>query len=322
MKATLPNIRKLAGRGRTEDSANSGDINTNEIANNEAAEPKPPPSLPMFFMLSHLEEDGPVRLDGVKLAVLEVMGLELDEPKLGAFAGSLNALDFPVQLLVRQHPPVLQTLRNALAEAQPEDLPQQTREAAESLGRLLGTLESREGILDRRFYAVCEHARADELRGLLSRAGLGVFPLKGQPLKLLLLASALGGSPRRARRGGRTFSRGQPPRHPRRRPPDPLVAPGQVAPQPGPRLPPGPDGRRSADGPVGPPGGHSVGAGGPHPGVAEGPVRVGPVHVPEPGPQPVPRGGDRPGGREQTTGRGAAGKGAPVPRLTVGDAAR
>ena len=35
------------------------------------------------------------------------MGLELDEPKLGAFAGSLNALDFPVQLLVRQHPPVL-----------------------------------------------------------------------------------------------------------------------------------------------------------------------------------------------------------------------
>ena len=196
MKPTLPNIRKLAGRGRTENSAGSGDINNNEIANNEAAEPKPPPPLPMFFMLSHLEEDGPVRLDGVKLAVLEVMGLELDEPKLGAFAGSLNALDFPVQLLVRQHPPVLQTLRDTLAEAQPEDLPQQTRDAAESLGRLLGTLESREGILDRRFYAICEHARADELRGLLSRAGLGVFPLKGQALlKLLLLASALGGSP-------------------------------------------------------------------------------------------------------------------------------
>ena len=191
MKPTLPNIRKLAGRGRTEDSADSGDINNNEIETGEAAEPKPPPPLPMFFMLSHLEEDGPVRLDGVKLAVLEVMGLELDEPKLGAFAGSLNALDFPVQLLVRQHPPVLQTLRNALAEAQPDDLPQQTRDAAESLGRLLTTLENREGILDRRFYAICEHARADELRGLLSRAGLGVFPLKGQPLKLLLLASAL-----------------------------------------------------------------------------------------------------------------------------------
>ena len=190
MKATLPNLKKLAGRGRADNNQHH-DIEQIEAA----AEPKPPPPLSLFFMLSHLEEDGPVRLDGVKLAVLEVMGLELDEPKLGAFAGSLNALDFPVQLLVRQHPPVLATLRNTLAEAQPDDLPQQTRDAADSLGRLLTTLEAREGILDRRFYAVCEHARADELRGLLSRAGLGVFPLKGQPLKLLLLASALGGSP-------------------------------------------------------------------------------------------------------------------------------
>ena len=195
MKATLPNIKKLAGRGGTEKSAGSEDINNNEIETNEAAEPKPPPPLSLFFMLSHLEDDGPVRLDGVKLAVMEVMGLELDEPKLGAFAGSLNALDFPVQLLVRQHPPVLATLRSNLAEPSPSDLPQQTKEAADSLGRLLTGLESREGILDRRFYAVCEHARADEMRGLLARAGLGVFPLNGQPLRLLLLASALGGSP-------------------------------------------------------------------------------------------------------------------------------
>ena len=100
-----------------------------------------------------------------------------------------------MQLLVRQHPPVLQQLRTSLAAAQPEDLPQQTRDAAESLGQLLTGLESREGILDRRFYAVCEHARADEMRGLLARAGLGVFPLNGEPLRLLLLASALGGSP-------------------------------------------------------------------------------------------------------------------------------
>ena len=48
-----------------------------------------------------------MRLDGVKLGICEVMGLELDEPRLGSFAGALNALDFPVQLLVRQHPPVL-----------------------------------------------------------------------------------------------------------------------------------------------------------------------------------------------------------------------
>ena len=162
----------------------------------EAAVPKLPPGLPLAFMLSHLEDDGPVRLDGVKLGVCEVLGLELDEPKLGAFAGALNACDFPLQLLVRQHPPGLGKLREDLAESQPGDLPPQTKAAADSLRRLLGELERRDGILDRRFYAVCEFERVGELRGLLARAGLSVHPLEGRQLRMLLLASALGGSPR------------------------------------------------------------------------------------------------------------------------------
>ncbi len=157
--------------------------------------PKPPPDPPLFFMLSHLDDDGPVRLDGVKLGICEVMGLEIDEPKLGAFAGALNALDFPAQLLIRQHPPRLGRLREDLSQAQPADLPPQTRAAAESLRRLLTDLETRDGILDRRFYAVCEFARIDDLRGLLSRAGLSVHPLRGRQLKMLLVSAALGGSP-------------------------------------------------------------------------------------------------------------------------------
>ena len=146
-------------------------------------------------MLSHLDDDGPVRLDGVKLGVCEVMGLELDEPKLGAFTGALNALDFPAQLLIRQHAPRLEGMREKLKETQPADLPPQTRAAAESLQRLLTELEARDGILDRRFYAVCEFGRIDDLRGLLARAGLSVHPLKGRQLRMFLAAAALGGSP-------------------------------------------------------------------------------------------------------------------------------
>ena len=157
--------------------------------------PKPPPDLPLFFMLSHLEEDGPVRLDGVKLGVCEVTGLEIDEPKLGAFAGALNACEFPFQLLIRQHPPRLGGLRANLEEAQPRNLPPQTRAASESLHELLTDLETRDGILDRRFYAVCEFGRIDELRGLLARGGLSVHPLRGRQLRMLFVSAALGGSP-------------------------------------------------------------------------------------------------------------------------------
>ena len=145
-----------------------------------AGVPKPPPDLPLFFMLSHLEEDGPVRMDGVKLGVCEVTGLEIDEPKLGAFAGALNACEFPFQLLIRQHPPRLGGLRANLEEAQPRNLPPQTRAAAESLHGLLTDLETRDGILDRRFYAVCEFPRIDELRGLLA-AGRSVSPPTERP---------------------------------------------------------------------------------------------------------------------------------------------
>ena len=166
-------------------------------AGSAAPEQKPPASLPLFFLLSHVEADGPVRIDGAKVGVCEVMGLEIDGPKLGAFAGALNALDFPLQLLVRQHPPGLSALREGLLAAQPADLPGRTRAAAESLQRLLTDLETRDGILDRRFYAVCP---ADRLYDL-SRPSGQVRPVRacrsgGRQLRMLLLASALGGSPR------------------------------------------------------------------------------------------------------------------------------
>ncbi len=170
-------------------------LRRSDPAARQPKEPKPPLPLPLCFMLSHLEDDGPVRLDNVKLGVFEVMGLELDEPRLGAFAGALNALDFPVQLLVRQHPPDLGRMRERLREAEPGDLPPQTRAASDSLRGLLTGLEGRDGILDRRFYAVCSSDRAGDLRGLLGKAGLAAHRLTGRALRLLLLASTLGGSP-------------------------------------------------------------------------------------------------------------------------------
>ena len=187
-------IRRIARRG-TEEPPDGASLPQKPIMEPVAPERKLPPELPLFFMLSHLEDDGPVRLDGVKIGVCEVMGLEIDEPKLGAFAGALNALDFPAQLLIRQHPPRLDGMRESLQQAQPGDLPPQTKAASESLRRLLTDLENRDGILDRRFYAVCEFARIDELHGLLARAGLSVHPLKGRQLRMLFVSAALGGTP-------------------------------------------------------------------------------------------------------------------------------
>ena len=119
-------------------------MNPIESVSEELVSPDSPShaQLSNFFMLSHVEDDGPVRIDGAKLGILEALGLELDEAKLGAFAGALNAMDFPVQLLIRQHAPELSRLRTQLAEEQPENLPAQTEAAADSLRGLLSDLEN------------------------------------------------------------------------------------------------------------------------------------------------------------------------------------
>ena len=193
MKKLFERFKRDEAEGPPDGAAAPQDSNP-QIEGPSTLAPNPPP-LPLFFMVSHLDDDGPVRLDGVKLGVCEVMGLELDEPKLGAFAGALNACDFPIQLLIRQHPPRLGGLREKLTEAQPQNLPPQTEAASESLRRLLTELEARDGILDRRFYAVTEFARFDELRGLLGRAGLSVHPLSGRRLRMFFVSAALGGTP-------------------------------------------------------------------------------------------------------------------------------
>ena len=93
---------------------------------------------------------------------------------------------------------------------------------------------------------------------------------------------------RRARRGRRAGGGGQPPRHPHRRAPGPLPCTWASGPgQPGSGIPARADGDGSAHGPVRPPGSDTGGAGRPHPGVAEGAVRVGPIPFPQARPQPV-----------------------------------
>ena len=63
------------------------------------------------------------------------------------------------------------------------------------LGEFLGELEERPGVVDRRFYAIALKARADELQGLLTRAGFAVFPLKDRALRLLVESTLRGCAP-------------------------------------------------------------------------------------------------------------------------------
>ncbi len=99
--------------------------------------PKPPKPLGRYFPVARVAEETVVRPGGAEVSVMEVRGVEAEQPLIAAFAGVLNALDFPVQLLVRQHPPRLKSLREAIAGQRPDGLAKGVAAAADSLDGFL-----------------------------------------------------------------------------------------------------------------------------------------------------------------------------------------
>ncbi len=106
--------------------------------------PKQPKPLGRYFPVARVDEETVVRPGGVEVSVMEVRGVEVEQPLVAAFAGVLNALDFSVQLLVRQHPPRLKSLREAIAGQRPDGLAKP--ESTEG-GRRVSILKWPEGAL-------------------------------------------------------------------------------------------------------------------------------------------------------------------------------
>lgn len=141
-----------------------------------------------------------VRNDGKRMAVFEVSGRTLDEPTVAAFAGALNSMQGHVQFLIRQHPPRLNQLRIEMRSRYEwvEDnigLSPSLSDAAESLDDMLSGMEERPGLLDRRFYIICEEKYIDDVTAAMGRVNLVFAQMGGTALDILIRSVAFGQSP-------------------------------------------------------------------------------------------------------------------------------
>ncbi len=159
------------------------------------------PELLGYLGYSHIENGNRVvRSDGRRMVVFQIKGKESDEASVRSFAGALNSLQGQVQFLIRQHPPRLNEFRIKMrahretAEAE-KPLSERLRMAAESLDVLLGDMESREGLMDRRFYIICDEEHMDEVMAAISRVQLTAGVLAERALEILLLSCVFGQSP-------------------------------------------------------------------------------------------------------------------------------
>ena len=126
--------------------------------------------------------------------VWQVRGRDVeDSTVMTGWESFVSALDFPVQVLVRQHKPDLEDMRQKLQE----DLPEYMRipsveDLVWGLDAFLEGLEKRGGVVKRSFYIVADAEREGELTGLLRSGGFRADLLEGEALRGVYLGCGSG----------------------------------------------------------------------------------------------------------------------------------
>ena len=149
-----------------------------------------------FMGYSHIaDRNRIVRMDGKRVAVFQVKGKEVEQRLITSYAGALNSLSEHVQFLIRQHPPRLNSYRLKLRSERVDRLSQTMEEAAESVDVLLGDMERREGLMDRRFYIVTPEDYIEDVVVALERVQLTIAMLTEKALDIFLLSCLFGQAP-------------------------------------------------------------------------------------------------------------------------------
>ena len=134
---------------------------------------------------------------GNKLVVWEVQGNDINDGTVEvSWERTINGLDHPVQILIRQHLPRLDLVRADLRDSRPESMREgRIAEVADSLLEYLAHIEANDRIVDRRRYVVCRELDLLKASGLMVGSGLTHHEMKGDELKDLYASCYTGLSP-------------------------------------------------------------------------------------------------------------------------------
>ena len=134
---------------------------------------------------------------GNKLVVWEVQGNDINDGTVEvSWERTINSVDHPIQILVRQHLPRLDLVRANLRASRPEAMREgRIGEVADSLLDYLAHIEANDRIVDRRRYVVARELDLLKASGLMVGSGLMHRELKGDDLKDLYASCYSGLSP-------------------------------------------------------------------------------------------------------------------------------
>ena len=158
---------------------------------------KPVASLPSVNMLTHLRrvvDDCVEDLSGHRFVVWEVEGQDSSsDHAISGWMSMLNNMEFPFQVLIRQHAPDFADVRRQWRESRPECMRSgRMNVVGNSLLDFTEELETCGSVVARRWYICCSSDRVMELTSSLSQAGLKSTRLMSGDLELLVEACVSG----------------------------------------------------------------------------------------------------------------------------------
>lgn len=131
-----------------------------------------------------VEDDVVVDYGWRRFAVFAVRGMDSNSEIVGVSWGNfLNALDCPVQILVRQRQPVMEGPCEYHRERRPDAMRQgRVAQVSESLLDMLSGFEEEGLVVNRRRYLICEEAKAVQVASLMAQCQFRFERLEGQAL--------------------------------------------------------------------------------------------------------------------------------------------
>ena len=152
------------------------------------------PSVSMLAQIRRVVDNEIEDLAGHRFAVWEVSGRDSSSDHVLAGWGTmLNAMEFPVQILMRQHAPDFADVRSAWIKARPPHMREgRINRVGNSLLDLTEEMEYSGAVVSRRWYISCSAAKAMELEASMLQAGLSPVRLDFGALSALYQACVSG----------------------------------------------------------------------------------------------------------------------------------
>ena len=152
------------------------------------------PSLGILSMIRRVDEDCIEDYGGNRFAVWSVRGLDSASAQvINGWLLFLNSMEYPIQIIIRQHAPDLSLVRQRFIETRPEHMRVgRINDVANSMLDFLQSLEEGGRVVARRWYVVVSASKAMEMSSILAQSGYVAERLETEELGLLLQACVSG----------------------------------------------------------------------------------------------------------------------------------